>query len=89
MLVGSLQFTKEEAIGVIIDALKRECTERQITLEALDIRPRAERAAFVRGVVKHVHDDLLSRKIWPKEQIARAISHFMQVLHESWMRENA
>lgn len=89
VLVGSFQFTKEEAIGVIIAALKRECGEKQITLEALDIRPRAERASFVRGVVKHVQADLTLRKTWPKEHIAGAIANFMQVLHDSWMRENS
>ena len=87
-LVRGLDLTHEEAIELIVRGLRSEMAKRQISLEALDIRPRAERTAFIRNVVKTVQDEIAGRHIWPKSKIETVVMEFMHILHDSWLGES-
>ncbi len=86
-LMHALTLTREEAVTLVVKGIRSESAARAITLEALEIRPRAERAAFIRGVVHHVQQELESMKTWPSNRIERAVREFIAILHESWMAE--
>lgn len=87
-LTMGLGLSKEEAAEIIIRAIKKEITKRQTSLQEIDMRPRAERAAFIRATVKNVEEELLARKEWGETRIKEIIERFMGILHDSWLREN-
>ena len=88
ILMGALALTRDEAIQLIGASLHHELAKREISIEALDIRPRAERASFLRGVVQNLEQHLRAQKQWPHNQIVSAIEAFMKALHESWIMED-
>ncbi len=87
ILMGALALTRDEALQAIGASLRKELSKRDISIEALDVRPRAERAAFVRGVVQDLEQGLRAQRQWPPNQIATAIQGFMRALHASWQTE--
>ena len=87
ILMGALALTRDEALQLIGAAMRHELTEREISIEALDIRPRAERAAFIRAVVTNLENRLREQRQWPAAQIKSAIEGFMKALHASWDSE--
>ena len=86
-LVDVLRLTKEEAVKLIAMALQAELVKRKTNLEELNLRPRSERASFIRGVVQQVHESLIRRNEWSKTLIDQTIQSFMEILHDSYMEE--
>ncbi len=87
VLVTHLQLTPDEAVRIIGSGLFKELELRNVSMETIDISSRAERAAFVRAAVKHVHETLRARREWPSAKLDKAIESFMQILFESWEAE--
>jgi len=88
ILISETRLTKEEAIGLISNSIKKELVRRGTTLEALNISPKPDRTSYIRAVVQHVHEGIQTNPLWRTRHIDKLIERFYKVLHDSWQREN-
>ena len=86
-LIKHLSMFRDEAVEIIARALGTVIKQRKVALESLDVSSRAERAAFLRSTVHLVREELTARRTWREAEIEKALNCFMDVMHDSWMKE--
>jgi hypothetical protein len=84
ILIEQLFLSKEEAIGVISEALKEELKASNVSFEFLEIGSLSYRQSFIRKLVHRVEIKINTFKNLPAERIKTAIDFFVKMLYASW-----
>ena len=88
VLIDNLELTHAEVLALIAARIRSELLKMQITMEDLNLKQRSERTTFIRHVVAGVHSDLRMKNLWSEKELEVTIKKFMEILHESWEKEN-
>jgi hypothetical protein len=87
ILIDGLYLSRQEAMTIIAESLKEELNSSGTTFEHLEINTKTFRIPFIRNLVYRVQKKLDANRSLHKEKVRTAINAFVQLLHESWEKE--